>query len=173
MEKDNNPKVKWEAKVSAKLDKATVDQIWPLFTDFFNFHRWFPTNIEVCYGVHGANGEPGCIRYWSGSLTSSGNGEADEKPWGKERLLAVDHAEHILTYELLENNIGHKSYVSTVKIFPADKAHDQDHPRGCVIEWSFSVDPIEGFTLDGMVAKYNEWIRQIAGKMEASLENSE
>lgn len=161
---------KWEGKVSARLVKSSVNQIWPLFTDFFNIHKWFP-GVETCYAVHGNNGEPGCIRYCSsGSIKTSSNDVVKPPSWAKERLIAVDHDEHTLIYEVLENNIGFESYVATIKIVPGG---EEDSPRGCVIEWSFAVDPIEGWALDDMERQYDEWLHLIADKMEGSHVNSE
>ncbi|KAI5354610.1 hypothetical protein L3X38_007505 [Prunus dulcis] len=103
---------KWEATVSARLTKARVDQIWPLLKDF---HQWFPT-LATCYGVRGANGEPGCIRYCSGSSIPS-KGDHKAVSW----------------------------------VVPGGDVEGQ---YGCLIEWSITVDPVEGWGLDDLVKKY-------------------
>ncbi|XP_034204547.1 lachrymatory-factor synthase [Prunus dulcis] len=139
-------RAKWEATVSARLTKARVDQIWPLLKDF---HQWFPT-LATCYGVRGANGEPGCIRYCSGSSIPS-KGDHKAVSWSKERLVAVDDADHSLSYEIVESHIGFKSYVSTVRVVPGGDVEGQ---YGCLIEWSITVDPVEGWGLDDLVKKY-------------------
>lgn len=156
---------KWEGKVSARLTKASTHQIWPLYKDFFNFHKWFPS-LSTCYGVHGTNGEPGCIRYCSGSSIPSSNGDKLVN-WSKERLISVDEAEHRLCYEIVDSNIGFNSYVSTVQILPGD--HDCQH--GCVIEWSFTVDPVVGWVLDDLVNKYHVGLQRMAQRMEDALAN--
>ncbi|CAB4266463.1 unnamed protein product [Prunus armeniaca] len=140
---------KWEATVSARLTKARVDQIWPLLKDFFNFHQLFPT-LANCYSVQGANGEPGCIRYCSGSSIPS-KGDHMAVSWSKERLVAVDDADHSLSYEIVESHIGFKSYVPTVRVVPGG---DVDVQYGCLIEWSITFDPVEGWGLDHLVKKY-------------------
>ena len=81
----------------------------------------------------GTNGEPGCIRYCSGFPIAS-NGVDDHHStlpvsWSKERLIAVDQVHHSLNYEIVESNIGFKSYVSMVRIFPGGD-DDQDHMVG-------------------------------------------
>ncbi|KAL5558645.1 hypothetical protein UlMin_034856 [Ulmus minor] len=155
---------KWEGKVSAKLQNATADQIWPLFTDFFNFHKWFPT-LATCSGVHGTNGEPGCIRYCAGfSIPSDATSDHTVKPvaWSKERLVAVDHDDHVLSYEIVESNIGFKSYVSTVKIVPLGP----DCQVGCVIDWSFTVEAVQGLVLDDLVKKYDVGLQRMSRIME-------
>ncbi|GMJ15764.1 hypothetical protein like AT2G25770 [Hibiscus trionum] len=162
MEQNSQPK--WEAKVSAKLTRASPDQVWAIYTDFFNFHKWFPT-LATCYGVHGTNGELGCIRFSSGfsisSRGSAGSGGFSEK-WAKERLIAIDHINRSLSYEIVESNIGFNSYVSTVKIV-------DDGGDGCVIEWSFTVDPVEGWQLDDMKKLYEKGLQGLTKRIEDTL----
>ena len=160
---DKVSEAKWEGKVSAKLPNATADQIWPLFTDFFNFHNWFPS-LSTCHGVHGANGEPGCIRYCAGFSIPSSSPSDRAASWSKERLVAVDHAERALSYEIVDSNIGFRSYVSTVRIVPEG--------GGCVIEWRFGVDPVEGWELDDLLRKYDVGLHRMAQRMEASVVGS-
>ncbi|KAJ6354486.1 hypothetical protein OIU77_005153 [Salix suchowensis] len=156
-----------KGKVSTVLAKATADQIWPLLNDFFNLHKWFP-GLATCYGIHGTNGEPGCVRYCGGSSipsTDSGTG-GDNRPvsWSTERLTAVDHVERSLSYEIVDSNIGFRSYVSTVKVVP----QGDDGQDGCVIEWSFNVDPVAGMVLTELVRKYEVGLQQMAKRMEES-----
>ncbi|OMO96212.1 Polyketide cyclase/dehydrase [Corchorus capsularis] len=176
MEQNENsqPSPKWEAKVSARLKKSSADQVWPVYTDFFNFDKWFP-GLATCYGDHGTNGEPGCIRYVSGFSISSqkGSGGADKGSlrWAKERLIALDHGERRLSYEIVDGNIGFNSYVATVKIVPAGAYHHDDHDDGqgqdgCVIEWSFTVDPVEGLKLDDMKNKFEVGLQGVVKRIE-------
>ncbi|KDP34166.1 hypothetical protein JCGZ_07737 [Jatropha curcas] len=163
MEQSQQPK--WKGRVTAKLTKAKPDQIWPFFTDFFNLHKWLPT-LPTCYGIHGINGEPGCIRYCSGSSIPSSTATDDMSiSWSKERLVAVDHVDRSLRYEMLDSNIGFKSYVSTVKIIP-----EEANVSGCVIQWSFEVDHVEGWVLEDMVNKYEVALRLTAKRMEDRLQ---
>lgn len=158
MEQNSEPK--WEGKVSARLKNATADQIWPLYKDFFNFHKWFHS-LATCYGVHGANGELGSVRYCAGfSIPSSG---ADNPlSWSTERLTAVDDDARSLSYEIVDSNIGFESYLSTVKIVP----QGEEGQDGCVIEWSFTVDPVEGWVLGDLVRKYETGLQRMAQRME-------
>ncbi|KAI4316089.1 hypothetical protein L6164_024105 [Bauhinia variegata] len=162
MEQDAQPK--WEGKVSAELRKATVDQIWLLLKDFFNIHKWFP-NLSTCYGVHGSNGELGCIRYGAGfAIPSDSTGN-----WAKERLIAIDHVDRSLTYEMVDCNIGFESYKATMKVVPGVGVNDQG---GCTIHWFFTVDPVEGWTLDDMVNQYQVSLQIMANNMEDEIANS-
>ncbi|XP_031277818.1 lachrymatory-factor synthase [Pistacia vera] len=162
---------KWEGKVSTKLTKARADQIWPLFLDFFNLHKWFPS-LATCYGVHGINGQTGCIRYCSGcSISPSASNENNpQASWSTERLISVDHVQRSLSYEIVDNNIGFKSYVSTVKIVPED--NEGENQSGCVIEWGFTVDPVEGWVLDDLVKKYDMGLQRMAKRMEDACNSS-
>ncbi|EEF45862.1 uncharacterized protein LOC8275674 [Ricinus communis] len=160
---------KWEGKVSTGLPKAKAEQIWPLFTDFFNIHKWLPT-LRTCYGICGTNGERGCVRYCAGfsippEVTDKSHLNHNSS-WSKERLVAVDHVERCLTYEIVDSNIGFKSYVSTVKIVPAGVGN------GCVIEWSFQVDPVKGYVLDDLIKKYERALQVIGKRMEDSFDVS-
>ncbi|KAJ0687457.1 putative polyketide cyclase/dehydrase, START-like domain superfamily [Helianthus annuus] len=152
---------KWEGKVSSTLTKANANQIWPLFIDFFNFHKWFP-NLSTCYGVHGTNGEVGGTRYCAGSSLPNKDGDADQVSWSKERLVAVDHENMAMSYEMVDCNVGFKSYLSTIRVVGGDG-------KGCVIEWLFSVNPIDGLTYEDLFQRYQTRLDQTTKKMEDSL----
>ncbi|KAG6391230.1 hypothetical protein SASPL_148983 [Salvia splendens] len=148
---------KWEAKVCTTLEKAEPDQIWPFFQDFFGLHKWF-LGLPNCHGIHGTNGEPGCIRYCSGFGLRQ---EADEIKWSMERLVAIDHAQKTFTYEMVDSNIGFKSYVSTIKVVPAAGGGG-----GGAVEWWISLEPVEGAKLEDLVAKYQVALQLMVKKME-------
>ncbi|GFS35438.1 polyketide cyclase/dehydrase and lipid transport superfamily protein [Actinidia rufa] len=162
---EQNPQHKWVFKVSTRLTQATADQIWPLFEDFFNLHKWFP-GLPTCYGVHGTNGEPGCIRHCAGFSLPSNGGVS----WSRERLIAVDPVHRVITYDIVDCNIGFKSYVSTVQIKPNDS---DGQTSGCMIEWSITVDPVEGARLEDLVKKYENGLQGMAKKMEDAVGSTE
>ncbi|KAK9068383.1 hypothetical protein SSX86_012496 [Deinandra increscens subsp. villosa] len=153
---------KWEGKVSTTLTKASADQIWPLFIDFFNFHKWFP-NVSTCYGVHGTNGEVGGTRYCAGFSLPNKDGGANQVSWSKERLVAVDREKMSMSYEMVDCNVGFESYLSTIKIACGDGG------QGCVVEWSFVVNPVEGLKYEDLVQKYQTGLDQTTKKMEDDL----
>ncbi|KAL4560284.1 hypothetical protein LXL04_032434 [Taraxacum kok-saghyz] len=158
---------KWEGKVSTTLTKASADQIWSLFIDFFNFHKWFP-NMSICYGVHGVNGEVGGVRYCAGFSLPNEDGGAEQNSWSKERLVAVDRNELSMSYEMVDCNVGFTSYLSTVKVVRGG-GNGGGGGGGCVIEWSFDVNPVEGLTYEYLVQKYQDGLDQTAMKMEDAL----
>ncbi|CAO2826007.1 unnamed protein product [Amaranthus hypochondriacus] len=163
---------KWTGKVSTALLNTTPHQIWPLFKDFFNIHKYFPT-LSNSYGVHGINGEVGCIRLCLGSSipsTESRDGKingGEVVSWCKERLIAVDEVNMSLSYEIVDSNIGFNSYVSTVRI---NQSGDDQKDEGCMIEWNFSVDPVEGLRFEELLKKYEVGLQRMVKAMEDSLE---
>lgn len=165
---ERNLQPKWESKVSTTLTHASADQIWPLFEDFFNLHKWFPT-LPTCYGIHGTNGEVGCIRYCS-SFKLRSEDSVDSVGWATERLIASDPIDRTIAYEIVDCNTGLKSYVSKVKIVAEG---DDGQGRGCEIEWSFSVEPVEGWVLEDMVKMYENGLQGMAKKMEDAIRSTE
>ncbi|KAL4591752.1 hypothetical protein LXL04_004723 [Taraxacum kok-saghyz] len=156
MEKSST--AKWEGKVTSSLTKASADQIWPLFIDFFNLHKWFP-GMSACNGIHGVNGEVGCIRHCVGFPFKNSVGK---DCWAKARLVAVDPNEMSLSYDIIESNFGFNSYVSTVKVIGSGA-------EGCVVEWSFTIDPVEWTTYEYMVGMYQDILDKMTNKMEVGL----
>ncbi|GFP82889.1 lachrymatory-factor synthase [Phtheirospermum japonicum] len=160
---------KWEAKVSTSLERARPQQIWPLFEDFFGLQKWFP-GLATCHGIEGANGEPGCIRFCSGfglkKQKENNNDSNSDLSWSKERLVAVDRAQMTLTYEMVDCNIGFKSYVSTVKVVPG---YEGGRGGGTSVEWCISLDPVVGLRLEDLVGKYEVGLKLMVKKMEAAI----
>ncbi|KAL4570501.1 hypothetical protein LXL04_026157 [Taraxacum kok-saghyz] len=155
---DKSSMAKWEGKASTTLTKASDNQIWSLFSDFFNNHKWFP-NMSTSYGVHGDNGKVGCIRYCGGF---SIEGNAGQVNWAKEWLLAIDPDQMFLSYEIVESSLPLTSYISMVKVVNVGG-------QGCVVEWSFSVDPVEGLTCEYLVERYQDILDRMTMKMEVDV----
>ncbi|KAL2525571.1 Polyketide cyclase/dehydrase and lipid transport superfamily protein [Abeliophyllum distichum] len=155
---------KWKATVSTRLENANADQIWPFFKDFFGLHKWFP-GLPTCYGIHGSNGEPGCIRYCAGFSLPSVDGAAVS--WCTERLIEIDHVEMSLSYEIVDCNTGFMSYIASMKIVPA-----ADSGGEWSIEWCFEVEPLVGWRLEDLVPKYESGLQLMVKKMEAAVSDS-
>ncbi|KAI3945270.1 hypothetical protein MKX01_035031 [Papaver californicum] len=161
---------KWEGKLQAKLEGPKADQVWIILQDFFNLHKWFPS-LTTCYGIEGISGQPGCIRYCAGSSipsSSSNNGRHDDDVigtnWSTERLVDIDSVQRSITYEIVDCNIGFKSYVSTMEVVPCN-----GDKKGCLIEWSFVVDPIQGWKLETLISKFDSGLKRMASQIEAAL----
>ncbi|KAL5850500.1 hypothetical protein ACOSQ4_008513 [Xanthoceras sorbifolium] len=160
---------KWEGKASVEIASLKAEQVWSFLADFCNLHKWFPT-IDTCYQVEGVAGQPGLIRYCGSTTQTSSSSEGgkdgdDQKSsstttkWAKEKLLMIDPIQRCFSYEVLDNNIGFKSYVGTFKVLPTNGG-------GCVIEWSFVADPVEGLRLEDMAAFGDYCLQFMAKKME-------
>ena len=80
--------------------------------------------------------------------------------WSKERLVAVHDVDLSLKYEMVDNNIGFRSYESTMRVL------SDDDSNGCLLEWSFAVDPVKGLVLEDLVRKYHVGLQLMALKME-------
>ncbi|KAJ6743527.1 hypothetical protein OIU85_017468 [Salix viminalis] len=150
---------KWEGKATAELKGPTADQVWPFFEDFCNLQKWFP-GVDTCYQVEGEPGQPGLVRYCSSSTISSDRSqeETDQVKWAKEKLVTIDRIERCLSYEILENNVGFKSYVATIKVLPIND--------GCKIEWSYTADPIEGWPVEDFNSYISSSLQFMGQKME-------
>ena len=74
----------------------------------------------------------------------------------------IDPIERCLSYEVIDSNIGFKSYVATSKVLPINNG------GGCKIEWSFVADPIEGMSQEGLASYIDHSIQFMAKKMETS-----
>ncbi|PHT40494.1 hypothetical protein CQW23_19348 [Capsicum baccatum] len=156
---------KWEGKSIANLKGPKPEQVWPLLEDFFNFHNWLPT-LDTCYQLNHNDGL--LIRYCASTVSpSSDSGEAIVK-WCHERLLTVDKIKRCLSYEVLDNNIGIRSYVAMFKVFASNDCDES----GCQIEWSFIADPVDGLTLESFSGYLNSSLQDMAGKIEKALESS-
>ncbi|XP_052209004.1 lachrymatory-factor synthase-like [Diospyros lotus] len=137
---DGGTEPRWVGEARAKVGGgAMAEKVWPLLEDFCGLNKYL-SSVHTCYQVEGLQGQPGLIRYCAG-------GEEEAVNWCREKLVAIDPTQRFLTYEILDNNIGFKSYSATLRVVPAGAGEEP----GCAIEWSFVADPVEGFTFDGFL----------------------
>ncbi|KAL8214561.1 hypothetical protein R6Q57_004010 [Mikania cordata] len=157
-----NKESKWEGKSTAELKNLTAAQIWPLFEDFCTIHKWVPVlDSDKCRHVDGAYGEPGLTRYCAftqqSSETLSNGADKAHIKWCNEKLLSMDPIQRTLSYEVTENNLGFKSYVGNVKVIETND--------GCMIEWSFASDPVEGMKLEDLRGFLESNLKTVADGM--------
>ncbi|KAF8048910.1 hypothetical protein N665_2357s0005 [Sinapis alba] len=150
--------LRWEGKKVAHVNGIMAEKIWSVVSDFCNIHKWLPT-IDTCYRVEGTEGQPGLVRY----CTSTKTKDEDETKWARERLVKIDPKERCLSYEVLENNVGFKSYVATIKVMTVDGGDV------CRLEWSFVSDPIDGWKKEDLEAFVDFFLKHWANKMEMNL----
>lgn len=155
MAEESSPK--WEGRACVELAETSAQQVWPLLEDFCNIHKWMP--LDTCYQVEGVPGQPGLIRYCASTI--AGEAETTVK-WAKEKLLALDPLQRCFTYEVVDNNIGLKSYVATIKVLPSETRDKQ----GCKIEWSFVSDQVEGWGFQDLISHIEFYLHSMANKMQ-------
>lgn len=169
MAEDTQPAT-WEGKATAELKGLRAEQVWPLLEDFCNLHKVLPS-IDTCYQLEGVTGEPGVIRHCAVTTASLSNSlEEDSIKWANEKLLSINSIERSLSYEVLDNNVGFKSYVATIKVLPINGG---DGEQGCQIEWSFIADPIEGWRSEDLVSYIDSSLQSMARKIEVTLHSTE
>ncbi|KAI4380889.1 hypothetical protein MLD38_007027 [Melastoma candidum] len=152
------PPAKWRGNFSVVVAGATSDQVWPFLSDFCSFDKWMP-GIDVCRLVEGIPGNPGLTRYCAANKTAPDGTETTL--WANERLLEIDPAEKFLTYKVVENNIGFKNYVATLRAIPTE--------GGCGIEWGFICDPADGWSEEDLKSYIDHSLKHIGKKMEDEL----
>lgn len=149
---------KWEGKAIVELAGTSAELVWPALEDFCNLHKLIP--IDTCYQLEGIPGQPGLIRYCA-SAVKVGDEETATIKWAKERLLSIDPVQRCLSYEIVESNMGFKSYVATLKVVPINEDR-------CKIEWSFVSDPVEGWSFQGLNSHIEYYLQFMAKKIVAA-----
>jgi hypothetical protein len=86
---------------------ASVEQVWEVARDFNGLHVWHPA-IEGCTLDSGGPVEVGAVR----RLTLGDGGVV------VERLLRLDDADRVCTYEILESPFAVRRYVATFTFAP-------------------------------------------------------
>ncbi|KAK1267361.1 hypothetical protein QJS04_geneDACA002656 [Acorus gramineus] len=69
--------------------------------------------------------------------------------WAKERLIETDPVNWFYRYEIVESSVGFRWYFGRLGV-------EEGEGGGCVIEWSYVGDPIEGWTkeeFDGFLGR--------------------
>ncbi|CAH9142109.1 unnamed protein product [Cuscuta epithymum] len=156
----------WEGKTTASLNGPKAHKVWSvLVEDFSDIHKWLP-NLDQSHHVEGVKGEVGWVRYVA-STASSGN--ENKVRWCRERLVSIDHDGKCMSYQVLENNIGIKSYIATLKVLPT---LDGDDEVGCEIVWSYVADPIDGMTSDAFFGFISSSLKGMAATLEKALQST-
>uniref|UniRef100_A0A7N0V869 Lachrymatory factor synthase n=1 Tax=Kalanchoe fedtschenkoi TaxID=63787 RepID=A0A7N0V869_KALFE len=150
----DSAQLKWEGRATAELPYSP-GQVWPLWADFCGFHRWFPL-LAASYPVEGSAGgcEVGSVRCCVG--------RGEEPMWGRERLLEMDHERRVMRYEVVENNVGLRGYVATVRVREVGGG-------GCEVEWSFEAEAAEGWGEEGLREYVKSSLEAVVKKMEEAL----
>ncbi|KAI6680013.1 hypothetical protein NL676_033894 [Syzygium grande] len=160
---------KWEGKAIAELKGPTPHQVWPFLEDFCNLHKLLPS-LDKCHRVEGVPGQPGLVRYCASASLGGGDSDPSKVKWANERLLMMDPSDKCFTYEVLDNNMGLKSYVSTIRVVPMNDGDAK--MAGCMIEWSFVADPIEGWGPQDLSSYIDFCLQSMAKKIESAIQEA-
>ncbi|KAF8035897.1 hypothetical protein BT93_C1808 [Corymbia citriodora subsp. variegata] len=163
-EEETQPK--WEGKAIAELKGPTPDQVWPFLEDFCNLHKLLPS-VNTCHRVEGVPGQPGLIRHCT-FASLDGDSDPSKLKWANERLLKMDPSDKCFSYEVLNNNMGMNSYVSTVRVMPVSDGDGKI--VGCMIEWSFVSDPVEGLGPQDLSSYIDFGLQSMATKIESAIQ---
>ncbi|GKV11684.1 hypothetical protein SLEP1_g22918 [Rubroshorea leprosula] len=68
----------------------------------------------------------------------------------------------MFSYSIVDSNVGFHGYVSTVTVVPEEV--------GCRIEWSYEVEPVEGWKLEDLDGFIGSGLEVMARRMEAALQ---
>ncbi|KAG9449129.1 hypothetical protein H6P81_009094 [Aristolochia fimbriata] len=115
----------WEGKANAKVPGVSPDKVWAVLDKYSNIHDYLPS-VDESTIVSGEPGKVGCVRLCSGNPLPG----SQERAFTNEKLVAYDPTNRTLSYEVVENNIGFKDYVATLKVLPEEDGSS-------AIEWSF------------------------------------
>ncbi|XP_056166946.1 lachrymatory-factor synthase-like [Syzygium oleosum] len=159
---------RWEVKLITELEGPTPDQVWPFLEDFCYLHKLLPT-LDMCQQVEGVPGQPGLVRYVASTTFGDGSDSSKVK-WANERLVMMDPSDKCFSYEIFDNNIGLKYFTATIRMIPMN---DEDGKMvGCMIEWSFVADPVEGWGFQDMRSFYDFSLQSMAKKIESAIQET-
>lgn len=155
---------KWESEETAEVKGVTAEQVWSLLADFCNLQKYFPY-VDTCFKLEGEEGKPGLVRRSTAGTETRDFMSGGEKSmsWSNEKLVVISHEQRCLIYEILENNMGVKSYVATFKVVEMDGGDDV----GCRICWSFVGDPMDGITVEEYSVQRNFVLQLMVQKIQA------
>lgn len=158
----------WEGKVCAKLRGPKAETIWSFLEDFCSLDKWLPV-LDTCYKVEGVDGQPGLVRYCGTTITSPSNEPITL--WCHEKLVEIDEIQRMLSYEIIDNNMGMKMYKATISVVPLSMEGGDDE-SGCEIKWSFVAEPLESSKFEDFQSYIKSSVHGMAQTMEKALQST-
>lgn len=159
---------KWKGKATTNLKDLTAEEVWPFFEDFLSIHKWLP-GVDACSLVEGVSGEPGCVRYCTGTAVPTDGSDESVISWVKEKLLSIDPVEKCISYEVIEGNVGFESYIATIKISSGSEDTQENGQSGSMIEWGYIVNPIPGWKSEDLASYIDTILHTMVKRMEEAL----
>ncbi|CAL5097511.1 unnamed protein product [Urochloa decumbens] len=155
----------WRGAVEAAMPSTPAAAAWPHIASFCALDRYLP-GIDVCELAAGEDGRPGCVRYVASLAAPAAAGDDGEErrrevaSWAREELLEIDGGARRLAYAVVGSSMGFGRYVATMTV-AADEGE-----QGCKLVWAFECEPVEGWTVDGLVGYLDGGVKAIAARIE-------
>ncbi|KAI3945269.1 hypothetical protein MKX01_035030 [Papaver californicum] len=159
---------KWEGKACANLKDNTAEEVWSFFEDFLSIHKWLP-GVDACTLVEGVAGEPGCVRYCTGTSIPTDGSDESVTSWVKEKLLSIDPIQRCISYEVIEGNVGFESYIATITVSSGSEDTQENGQSGSMIEWEYVVNPIPGWKSEDLGFYIDSTLHTMAERMQEAL----
>ncbi|RLN29019.1 lachrymatory-factor synthase-like [Panicum miliaceum] len=153
----------WRGAVEAALPSTPASAAWPHIASFCALHRYLP-GIDVCQLAAGDDGRPGCVRYVASLAPAAAGGAGREvASWAREELLEIDGGARRLAYAVIGSSMGFGRYVASMAV-----AADGDEAAAgrCRLVWAFECDPVQGWSLDGLLGYLDGGVKAIAARIE-------
>ncbi|KAI5081638.1 hypothetical protein GOP47_0001381 [Adiantum capillus-veneris] len=144
---------------------APAKRVWAVVSQFCRAEVWL-AGLETCEKVEGEEGVAGCVRLCTGSSDFSAGGlkvegtgpavgaagsEAAQpvaKNWSRERLTRLDEAGMLLSYEVLDSNLGLRRYSATFQVLEGTTDSTTALSKSCRLRWTADLDPVPLTTND-------------------------
>jgi len=152
----------WRGAVEAALPSTPASAAWPHIASFCALHRYLP-GIDVCELAAGEDGRPGCVRYVASlQAPAAGDGGAGREvaSWAREELLEIDGGARRLAYAVVGSSMGFGRYVGSMAVVEDEAA------GGCRLVWAFECEPVQGWSLDGLLGYLDGGVKAIAARIE-------
>ncbi|CAL4910816.1 unnamed protein product [Urochloa decumbens] len=149
----------WRGAVEAPLPSTPAAAAWPHIASFCALDRYLP-GIDVCELAAGEDGQPGCVRYVASlaAPATAGDGEREVASWAREELLEIDGGARRLAYAVVGSSMGFGRYVASMTVAAAEE--------GCRLVWAFECEPVEGWSVDGLLGYLDGGVKAIAARIE-------
>ncbi|GLJ29985.1 hypothetical protein SUGI_0592760 [Cryptomeria japonica] len=149
---------KWQGSVEGKI-MAPLESVWKIASDYYEMHKWFP-DMKLCERVEGAPEQGvGSVRRCITSLPSD---QESTDSIALEELIAQDDTNHSFTYRVTDSNLpGFIGHEGTFEFCELTKEEGN-----CLMKWSFQMNPIAGFTKEGVEALRKSFLTGMVNNLE-------
>ena len=158
----------WRGTVEAALPSTPASAAWPHIASFCALHRYLP-GIDVCELAAGEDGRPGCVRYVASlapAAAGAGGAGREVANWAREELLEIDGGARRLAYAVVGSSMGFGRYVGSMAVVADDEDEAAAAAGRCRLVWAFECEPVQGWSLDGLLGYLDGGVKAIAARIE-------